>query len=258
MINYTEIEKFIVIHLIKINLVQLFYKYLYNLPRSKNNRFHGYEGYFIENKFGIKPNSNNSPDILGFELKKQSDKISFGDWSPTKFAFEIPNSFIKYREDFFRIFGNFNENKNRYSWSGKCIPKYGEWNYNGTILKFNKNGDLKIKYNFKKDTRKNKYLLIPKKYRNVTLKVAYWTKDKLQEHIENKFNINGFIIINHCNNKYNGLSFGRKINFELFCELIKQKYIIFDPGMYQGNNRKYCQFRAYQNIWNKLIINQLV
>lgn len=29
----------------------------------------------------IKPNKKNFPDIGGFEMKKESNKITFGDWS---------------------------------------------------------------------------------------------------------------------------------------------------------------------------------
>ncbi len=45
-----------------------------------------------------------------------------------------------------KYFGNYNIQKNRYSWSGKCIPKYNKWNYNGTIMLFDSLNNLYIIY----------------------------------------------------------------------------------------------------------------
>lgn len=83
---------------------------------------------------GLTLNSNNLPDIGGYEMKKDSKKISFGDWS-AEYLFSAKNILIKKinkddlvmtREEFIKTFGNKNDEKNgRYSWSGSCIPKYG-------------------------------------------------------------------------------------------------------------------------------------
>lgn len=239
-----------------IKIIKIYYDNLHNKNRFKNTNHCGAEGHSIEKSFGISPNSKNESDINGYELKKKADKITFGDWSPSFFTFDIDNDFIKDKDTFFKVFGNFNIDKQRYSWSGRCIPKYGKWNYNGTIMRFNKKNDLRIIYCYNKDTRKNKDNLIPNKYKNKKLLVAYWTCNKLKQHVERKFNNNGFIIINDNKTKYIGLSIGKNINFKLFCDLLKNCSIIFDPGMYQGNSRKYCHFRASKKIWNHLIIKQ--
>lgn len=41
----------------------------------------GKEGHWLEKQIGIKINNNNLPDLFGYEMKKDSNKISFGDWS---------------------------------------------------------------------------------------------------------------------------------------------------------------------------------
>ena len=47
--------------------------------------------------------------------------------------------------DFIKTFGNPNPiKKNRYSWSGSCVPSYNNWNSNGQILTINENNDIII------------------------------------------------------------------------------------------------------------------
>ena len=126
----------------------------------------GREGHWLELKMGIKINSKNNPDILDYEMKKNSSKITFGDYSASEYLFSKNKENIekinnweknKYnitRTEFIRYFGTPNLLKNnRYSWSGKCVPKYGVWNLCGQMLCFNINLDLCIYYSFEKDTR---------------------------------------------------------------------------------------------------------
>ena len=54
---------------------------------SKNQKHCGKEGHWLEEAMGIKPNGKNEPDILGYEMKKESKKISFGDWSAEQYLF---------------------------------------------------------------------------------------------------------------------------------------------------------------------------
>lgn len=54
---------------------------------SKNEKHCGKEGHCLEEAMGIKPNGKNEPDILGHEMKKESNKISFGDWSAKEYLF---------------------------------------------------------------------------------------------------------------------------------------------------------------------------
>lgn len=54
---------------------------------SKNKKHCGKEGHCLEEAMGIKPNCKNEPDIFGYEMKKESKKISFGDWSAEEYLF---------------------------------------------------------------------------------------------------------------------------------------------------------------------------
>ena len=67
---------------------------------------------------GIKPNSNNEPDIYGYEQKKDSKKITYGDWQATCYLFnnnkkrpECMSDEILSRKDFIKIFGSPNPKK---------------------------------------------------------------------------------------------------------------------------------------------------
>jgi len=56
---------------------------------------------------------------------------------------------------------------------------------------------------------------------------------------------------------YTSICFGRPFDFDHFVENIKQKNIIFDSGMYEGNSRNYSQFRSHSAyFWNQLITEE--
>lgn len=44
----------------------------------------GSEGHWLETQMGIKHNSKNLPDLFGYEMKKNSKKITFGDFSASE------------------------------------------------------------------------------------------------------------------------------------------------------------------------------
>lgn len=149
-----------------------------------------------------------------------------------------------------KYFGSYNENKKRYSFSGKCIPKYGKYNYNGLIMICDNNNNIYIVYSNKKDTRN---IDMPDNLKK-NLIIAVWYEKSLNEKINKKFNRNGFIIINKDkNNYYNELLFGENITFNTFINNIKLNKIFFDSGMYEGNNRNYSHFRANKSFWLDLI-----
>ena len=228
----------------------------------------GKEGHWLETKMGIKHNSKNEPDINGYEMKKFSNKTTLGDFSASEYAFSKKNKRtninilnnwtdkIKFtRSDFIKTFGNLNPNKNnRYAWSGSCVPKYNDWNFNGQILEINKNNDVIIYYSFSKDTRSEK-INFPTFLQNDNIVIALWKTEKLKSHIDKKFNNKGFFMCKKIDNKYEKICFGKAFNFEYFIECIKNKKIIFDSGMYDGNNRNYSQFRG-SYFWNELIIEE--
>lgn len=213
------------------------------------------------------PNSRNEPDINGFEMKKSAYKITLGDFSASEYLFSnhtkrpIVNYINKFtndikidRNEFIRYFGNYNETKNRYSWSGKCIPKYKEWSINGQILLVLKSNDIVIVYSFSKDTRITKHN-IPEYLKKEKLLLAIWKSSKMKQHIENKFNKNGFFICKKKQGTYQNISFGKPFDFEYFIECIKNRKVFFDSGMYEGNNRNYSHFRGIK-FWKELIIEE--
>lgn len=137
----------------KLLIINLFNKNLKGKKFMKNKGdYCGSDGHFIENCFGIKHNSNNEPDILGYEIKKISKKISFGDWSASEYIFNKKTDVIKKcnknipnisKTEFLRIFGKPNIFKNnRYSWSGSCVPKHGGYNDYGQTLVIDDNKNI--------------------------------------------------------------------------------------------------------------------
>jgi len=244
----------------KQKIIDLFNKNIKNKDINLNDyniKHNGKEGYWLEKNMNIKHNSNNIPDIYGYEMKKGSSKITFGDFTASEYLFTNKKYDIS-RDNFIKYFGNFNKNKNRYSWSGSCIPQYNIWNENGQILKINDNNDICIFYSYSKDKRINKNIHIPINIQIDNLLIVIWYKDKIKNHINNKFNNKGFFICKKDNsNKYNKICFGKPFDFYYFIESIKNYDIIFDSGMNQDNNRNYSHFRSKnKDFWEKLIIEE--
>jgi hypothetical protein len=218
---------------------------------------------------GLEPNCRNKPDIYGYEMKKESRKITFGDFSASEYLFSqkkmtidtfngwINNRIMVSRKNFIHYFGRSNQHKNnRYSWSGRCVPTYRKWNEFGQIMEFNDNNDLCIYYLHDKDKRISKsdlpsFLMTDKK-----LLIVVWKKEKLEHHIDNKFNNKGFFVCKKLDDTYERICFGKTFNFTYFVENIIKKNIIFDSGMYVGNTINYSQFRSPSNFWNLLIIEE--
>jgi hypothetical protein len=228
----------------------------------------GKEGYWLETQMDIKHNAKNEPDIKGYEMKKGSGKITLGDFSASEYAYSRKNKRITInhynnwtddiyltRNEFIRYFGNQNPNKNnRYSWSGSCVPTYNHWNDNGQTLTILDNNDIVIYYSFSKDTRDTK-INIPIFLQTDDIVIAIWKNDKMNLHINNKFAQKGFFMCIKIKDKYEKICFGKPFNFEYFINCIKNKKIIFDSGMYEGNSRNYSHFRG-SCFWNELIIEE--
>jgi hypothetical protein len=163
------------------------------------------------------------------------------------------------REEFIKYFGNKNEEKNhRYSWSGTCVPKYGIWNDCGQKLTIDKDNNILAMYSYKYDKRKNK---MTDEWKNKKICIAVWEKNKMQKHVNSKFNQKGFFICKkNKDGKYDKICFGPPINFELFIEKIKSGDIFFDSGMYydknKPNKRLYSQWRANNKFWTNLFIEE--
>ncbi len=236
-----------------------------------NKKYDGNEGHELEKLMGIKQNSNNSPDIFGYEMKKDSNKISFGDYSASEYLFSIKkdnlNKLNKFeynmtRDEFIKIFGTEKGQENeikRYSWSGKCTPqKYNEYSECGQKFKVNENDDLCIMYSYNDDKRENKNEVIPEKFRDNEIVIAIWLKKKIQSNINNKFNNKGFFILikDKKTKLYDKIGFGLPFNYNFFIQKFKENKIFFDSGMYIGNTRNYSLFRANNNFWHELITEE--
>ena len=255
----------------KMEIIALFNEKIKNkqINISKCNVKHcGKEGHWLEKQMNIKHNSKNEPDINGYEMKKSSKKITFGDFSASEYLFSKDKPNIKSknkwnndisisRTEFIKYFGTQKPLKNnRYSWSGSCIPHYNKWNECGQNLLIDNDNNIIIYYSFSKDNRpvKNNF---PDFLKNDNIVIVFWKNIKMEQHINKKFNKNGFFIIKKNKNLYDKICFGNKFNYLNFINGIKSKNIIFDSGMVNGNNRNYSHFRSVNNdFWNNLITEE--
>ncbi len=213
----------------------------------------GAEGHWLEKQMGLMLNSKNLPDIFGYEMKKESVKITFGDFSASKYLYSPPNNKIT-RTDFIRIFGT--AKNGRFSWSGSCVPTYGEYNDCGQIMTFDDTNNLNIYYSYDVDTREYK-TTFPDFIKVNNLLIAFWSCDKLSKHINDKYNNKGFFICKKEGNVYERICFGIPFGYPVFVDAIKRKNIIFDSGMHEGNNRNYSSFRSTaKSFWDLLLIEE--
>jgi hypothetical protein len=222
---------------------------------NSNQRHDGKEGHWLEQQFEINPNNDNAPDINGYELKKSANKITFGDWSPTKAIFKQGHELKISKTDFLSIFGGFNSGKQRYSWSGQVVPKIGEENFNGQKLIIDSENNIFIEYSFSKDTREKKYNIVPAQFQQDNLILLFWNADFLKGKVENKFNQNGWFKVSKNNQGvYETLSFGHPINFDMWIKGVRDGYIFIDSAMHQEDlKRNHMMWRANKSYWNSLI-----
>jgi hypothetical protein len=250
----------------KKQIIKLFYKNVRGkIPNITNRYINGNEGHWLEKQMGIDLNNNSCADIGGYEMKKMSDKITFGDWNATEYLFSKNTKFINSynneniqltRNKFIHTFGTYKENKERYSWSGTCVPIYNKWNLCGQIILIDKLNNILVMYSHNRDTREYKHIF-PQKIKSNQILVAYWCIDKINEHVNKKFNQNGFFICKKdMLGRYSNICFGDRFTPNDFIENIKNNNIILDSGMYIGNNRNYSNWRASKKFWNDLIIEE--
>jgi len=223
-----------------------------------NQKHDGKQGHWLEDAMGSKRDAANEPDLFGYEIKNHTkQKVTFGDWSPNYWIFADKDYNIT-RDDFLKIFGQPNKAKNnRLSWSGKPIPSIKGTNSFGVKMIISKYNDISFVYSYSKDQRNNKSSLVPKEIQVENIIIAKWNgegKKSLKEKVENKFNIKGWAKCSQNNEgKYNSIGFGNPIPFESWINHVKTGEIFYDSGMYQGNARNYCQWRANNTFWNNRI-----
>lgn len=241
---------------------------------SYNSLHDGKEGHWLEKQFGILRNANNSPDILGYELKKDTaKKTTFGDWSANEYIFTSTSfgnvfssqSLEENRDRFLIMFGKFNEKKRRYSWSGEPCPRVEHYNRFGQILIVDESQDIYIEYDYQMDLRENKDNFVPQSFKSGKIELARWYGEQrgrtisghgttLKEKLENKFNILGWFKCKKDDDGiYQSILFGKPINYYNWLEWVRNGIVFFDSGMYQGNKRNYSQWRMNNNEWDNLI-----
>ena len=223
-----------------------------------NVKHAGKEGHWLETAMKLTHNANNSPDILGYEMKNGTSlKTTFGDWSASYYIFKDKMYDIN-RDDFLRIFGRPNLKKNgRYSWSGEPVPKINVWNGFGQILQINSRNDIEAVYSYSRDLRPNKSSIVPILLQKDELVLARWNADVLKARVESKFNDKGwFKCEKNSDGVYISIAFGDPITFEKWLDSVLNGFVFLDSGMYQGNKRNYSQWRASNSFWDHLVTSR--
>jgi hypothetical protein len=227
-------------------------------PSRGDNRHDGFEGDWLTRQMGLNSNGKNEPDFMGFEMKKDSKgKTTFGDWSPDRALYKAPYS----RTVFLRTFGSPNPLKNdRYSWSGKVFPTLGKWNGFGQRLEVDDDQNIRAIYTHKMNVLTP--LAVPAAFHLENLELAFWSKEPigpsmrekgLRRKVEDKFNQLGwFRCLKGGDGTYQRIQFGRPLSYPAFIEMFKRGEIFIDSGMYEGNPRPYMQFRAGNQVWDRL------
>ncbi len=225
-------------------------------PSRGDNRHDGFEGDWLTRQMGLNSNGKNEPDFMGFEMKKDSKgKTTFGDWSPDRALYKAPYS----RTVFLRTFGSPNA-LGRYSWSGSVFPTVGKWNMYGQILEVDDLDNIYAIYSHGKN--KMTADLVPADFAQDRLELAFWSKGPtgrgvrnkgLQRKLEEKFNQLGwFRCLKAPDGAYQRLQFGRPLSYPPFIEMFKRGEAFLDCGMHEGNLRPYMQFRAGNQVWDRL------
>jgi hypothetical protein len=218
----------------------------------------GSRGHILESLFGIPANSSNSPDLFGYELKSDArTKTTFGDWSADWYLFSKKVGVLT-RHDFLKTFGAANPSKNgRFSWSGKCFPKVGQWNEFGQTMIVLEDDSVAIKYSFEKDNRSDKHILTPTQLQKPELTLAFWSKEGLSQKLNRKFNQKGWLkVLTDDSGTCISLAFGEPISFEKWIGDVRTGKIYLDSGMYDGNPRPYQNWRANNDYWENLIVRR--
>ena len=220
-----------------------------------NPNYHGEEGIWIEKQMGLKPNSKNEPDILGYEMKKKSNVITFIDkQTDEKFlegkAINKRNKLKK--EKWWKLFERTNSKDCRVGgW------KLNIWDNNGQCLQTDNDNNINIAYSWEQDKREDKEEKMSDYYKNKKEHViGTWRKDTLKKCIERKFNNKGWITFKKDKeNRYEKICFGSPIDFDKWISSFKKREVYYD-GYSRLNGRWRGTFRAKKDWWNKQITSE--
>lgn len=233
----------------------------------------GAEGHWLQVQFGLSADSKNAPDFHGFELKDDTaSKTTFGDWPADVYLFFSHERCLASRtkaaacrkcstsqltrDRFFEVFGSANASKGgRLSWSGRIFPKVGAVNDFGQEMSVRPDGTVEIQYHFSLDQDPKKHQRVPAALQANDVLLARWTSENLAKRLENKFNKLGWfkcIQESKGHGRYIGIQFGRPITFKTWIQLVRDRVVYLDSGMYQGNKRPYSNWRADNRLWTSL------
>jgi len=228
---------------------------------SSDPRHDGKVGHWLEKQMGVKPNADNAPDLYEYEMKTNINSgLTLGSWDPNYWVFRNETYKIS-RGGFLKFFGKANLKKGgRMSWSGSPVPKINGTNSFGMRIEVDSSNNIEFVYSFSKDTRSNKSSAVPKNLQVENLIICRWNADgkkSLREKVERKFNQNGwFKCIQDESGAFSSIVFGNPFTFETFISYFKNGDVYFDCGMYEGNDRNYCQWRTRDSFWDSLIVNR--
>ena len=220
-------------------------------------------GHWLENQFGVSANNYIVADWNGYEIKTGKTKTTFGDWSASSYLWKIPNSPIKSREEFLKIFGTQSNasSPNRYSWSGRSFPTVKDDNSVGQIIVVEANDDIQIKYDFSKDKRTNKSEFIPESFQRDGVILARWNHQKLKTNVNKKFGQKGWVKFVAKKGCISEMIIGPPLQFEEWIEHVKSGNIYLDSGMYfdpdKPNDRPYSNWRAPNSFWESLQVKRV-
>ena len=219
---------------------------------GQNAGHSGKEGHRLETLMGIKHNSKNEPDFLGWEMKTGDKVTTFVDKAPDTFYVDgiaIPSGQFKHKQEFFEKYA-FPKNTNVPTMGGwPFISSQNQYNHGGQGLRADANNNLYVIYNYEHDKRENKDELNLNKTPHPIMR---WNADSLKNAIEKKFNVKGFFKCRKQNNAYVELCFGKPITFDTWIDELK-KGIIYHDGYSKPKGRWRHVFRAKNAFWDSLI-----
>jgi hypothetical protein len=226
--------------------------------RTYNKRHDGSKGHWLEVQMGISHNSNGASDFCWFEMKDGTrGKTTFGDWSADSYIFNDSENGLD-RDKFMEIFGQYNEGKDRHSWSGKPIPKINTLNDFGQCLVVTEENNIIITYSFTHDERPHKRQIVPINLQRENLILATWAASSMQKRVESKFNKAGwFRCKKNSSGIYDSIAFGRPIDYLTWINEVRKGVIFFDSGMHKGNSRNYSQWRASNAFWDSMTLETI-
>lgn len=258
--------------------------------KSESNH-KGKIGHWLETNLGGVVDADGNADLNGFECKKESKKVSWGDWGPNYriFADKSYETFNKQRLfenmwSFVKTFGaeRIHSSKGLYhSLSGSHVPqKVNDLTNFGLSLEENL-GDISLLYNHEEDKRLNKNQ-IPREFQKNNLLIYKWfgtdlnfhlfknqvisqrlpievnftgvnASVSLEERIRRKFGVYGVVIGLHDESKgFYGLKFLKQISFKDWISYFRKKDIIYDTALTTKNRRPYNQWRSTEKFMGTL------